>query len=111
MVLPQIIAMGAAETYANMNLKEYALNGKKSCLILGILAWAFVIYLLIKSFRTHNLMHVSILWEFAITIFTAGSAYFILGERFTSWVQWMGVVLVFLGAYFVHRGGEHRVLS
>jgi len=111
MVLPQVLAMGAAETYANMNLKEYATNGKKSCLALGILAWAFVIYLLIKSFRTHNLMHVSILWEFSITIFTAASAYYILGERFTSRLQWFGVLLVFLGAYFVHRGGEHRVVS
>lgn len=110
MVLPQVLAMGAAETYANMNLKEYAVNGKKSSLALGILGWAFVIYLLINSFRTHNLMHVSILWEFAITIFTAGSAYYILGERFTSWFQWLGVILVFLGAYLVHQGGHHIVV-
>ena len=55
-------------------------------------------------------MHVSILWEFAITIFTAASAYYILGERFTSWVQWLGVIFVFVGAYLVHQGGEHIVV-
>lgn len=110
MVLSQILAMGVTETYANMNLKEYATNGKKSCLAIGILGWALVIYLLIKSFRTHNLMHVSILWEFAITIFTAASAYFILGERFTSWLQWLGVILVFVGAYLVHQSGGHTVV-
>jgi drug/metabolite transporter (DMT)-like permease len=110
MVLPQIFMMGAAETYANMNLKKYAGDGSRRSLIHGLLAWVIVIFLLINSFKSHNLLHVSILWEFAITIFTALTAYFILGERFTSRWQWLGVVLVFVGAYLVHQTGDHIVV-
>lgn len=110
MVLPQIFMMGAAETYANMNLKKYASNGSRHSLLQGLLGWMIVIFLLINSFKSHNLLHVSILWEFSITIFTALTAYYFLGERFTSWWQWLGVILVFLGAYLVHQTGDHIVV-
>lgn len=107
MVLPQVLAMGAAETYGNYNLKNYATGNKMHHLIKGLLAWAVVLYILIKSFRNSNMMHVSMLWEFAITLFTVITAYFVMGERFTNWKQWAGVVFIFFGAYLIHKGGEH----
>jgi len=111
MVIPQILAMGAAETYGNYNLKNYAFTNKNHHLVKGILAWALVLYILVQSFKNYNMMHVSMLWEFSITMFTVLTAYFVMGERFTNWKQWIGVLIIFLGAWLIHYGGEHTILK
>jgi drug/metabolite transporter (DMT)-like permease len=109
-MIPQILAMGAAETYGNYNLKNYAFSNNKYQLFKGLFAWSLVLYLLVMSFRNHNMMHVSMMWEFSITLFTVLTAYFVMGERFTDWKQWLGVLIIFMGAWLIHYGGTHTTI-
>jgi hypothetical protein len=85
--------MTSAELFGNAHLKWYADNGKHHHLGLGILAWALVLFFLIKTLKSSSMMWTCIMWEAMIVIGGAITAYLFFGEKFTSWVQWLGILL------------------
>ena len=92
-----VLAMTAAELFGNAHLKWYTENGSGHHLGIGVLAWAAVLFFLIKSLATKSMMWTCIMWEAMIVIGGALVAYFVFGEKFTHWIQWLGVLLA-LGA-------------
>jgi multidrug transporter EmrE-like cation transporter len=44
------------------------------------------------------------MWEGMITVLGSAYAFIVLGERFTSWIQYVGVVLAILSVWMVHCG-------
>jgi len=92
-----VLAMTAAELFGNSHLKWYTENGSGHHLGLGILAWATVLFFLVKSLATKSMMWTCIMWEAAIVIGGALVAYYVFGEKLDHWIQWLGVLLA-LGA-------------
>ena len=92
-----VTVMTAAELFGNTHLKWYAENGSNHHLAVGILAWLAVIFFLIKTFSSASMMWTCIMWEAMIVIGGAAVAYFVFGEKFTHWIQWLGILLA-LGA-------------
>ena len=93
MSLIGVLAMTSAELFGNAHLKWYAENGKKHHLGLGILAWGLVLFFLIKTLKHSTMMWTCIMWEAMIVIGGAITAYVFFGEKFSSWIQWFGVLL------------------
>ena len=85
--------MTAAELFGNAHLKWFAENGSHHHLGIGVLAWGLVLALLIKSLAQKSMMWTCIMWEAMIVIGGALVAYFVFGERFNHWIQWLGILL------------------
>ena len=92
-----VLAMTIAELFGNAHLKWFAENGKHHHLGVGILAWALVLVFLIKTLSSSSMMWTCIMWEAMIVVGGAITAYVFFGEKFTHWVQWLGVLFA-LGA-------------
>ena len=97
MSFPLVAAMTGAELLGNSHLKWFAENGSAHHLGIGLFAWAVTIFFLIKSLGQKSLMWTCIMWEAMIVIGGALVAYFIFGEKFNHWIQWLGILLA-LGA-------------
>jgi multidrug transporter EmrE-like cation transporter len=97
MTLLFVLAMTSAELFGNAHLKWFSDNGKHHHLGLGILAWAVVLYFLVKTLENSDMMWTCIMWEAMIVIGGAIVAYVFFGEKFTHWIQWLGLLFA-LGA-------------
>jgi multidrug transporter EmrE-like cation transporter len=99
MTILNVLIMSAAELFGNAHLKWFAENGKRHHLGLGVVAWLAVLFFLVKSLSSQSFMWTCIMWEAAIVIGGAATAYLVFGEKFTHWIQWLGILLA-LGAAF-----------
>jgi multidrug transporter EmrE-like cation transporter len=63
---------------------------------------------LVQSFSAESLLYVSAMWEGMITVLGAMVAYFFLGERFTSPIQYLGILFGLAGMVMVHSGGNRE---
>ena len=94
-----ILVMTAAELFGNTHLKWFSQEGRHHNLALGLLAYLIVITFLVKSLAAESMMWTCIMWEAAIVIGGAITAYLVFGEKFNHWIQWVGILLA-LGAAF-----------
>lgn len=108
MALATILMMSLAETFGNVHFKWFAKSQAHHHMIGGVVGYVGVMYFLIQSFSMESLMYVSAMWEGMITVMGALVAYFFLGERFTSPVQYLGIIFGLLGMIMVHAGGVHE---
>ena len=97
--------MSLAEIFGNFHLKNFASSNSHHNLLCGILGYCGVLYFLVRSFMLGgSLMWVSALWEGFITVLGAGVGYFLLGERFSHPVQYIGILLGIVAMLMVHYG-------
>jgi hypothetical protein len=98
-----VLAMTGAELFGNAHLKWFAENGKHHHLGLGVIAWAVTILLLIESLKRSSMMWTCIMWEAMIVIGGAITAFVFFGEKFTSWIQWLGILLAVGAAVCINK--------
>jgi multidrug transporter EmrE-like cation transporter len=105
--LTSILAMTCAETFGNVNLKKFAQSGNAHhpSLVKGVVGYAVVLFFLIKSLSVASMLYVGAMWEGMVTVIGSLVAYFYLGERFSHWSQYLGLVLAVLAMILVHKGG------
>jgi multidrug transporter EmrE-like cation transporter len=105
MALANILMMSLAETFGNVHFKWFSKSQAHHHMIGGLVGYIGVVYFLVQSFSAESLLYVSAMWEGMITVLGALVAYFFLGERFTSPVQYLGIIFGLLGMIMVHAGG------
>ena len=105
MALANIMLMSLAETFGNVHFKWFAKSQAHHHMIGGLVGYIGVVYFLVQSFSAESLLYVSAMWEGMITVLGALVAYFFLGERFSSPVQYLGIIFGLLGMIMVHAGG------
>lgn len=109
MTLANVLLMTVSEIFGNANFKHYAGGtGHQGHLAGGFVGYVGVMYFLIKSFSGASMLWVGAMWEGMITILGSAYAFFILGERFDSWIQYAGLLLGLVAMCMVHVGGAHR---
>jgi len=89
--------MTLAELFGNAHLKWFAENGKHHHLGLGVVAWLAVLFVLVKALSQKSMMWTGVMGEAMIVLGGALSAGLLFGEKFTHWIQWLGVLFA-LGA-------------
>jgi multidrug transporter EmrE-like cation transporter len=97
MAMVNVVMMTVAELFGNAHLKWFAENGKHHHLGLGVVAWLAVLFFLVKALSQKSMMWTCIMWEAMIVVGGAISAWIVFGEKFTHWIQWLGVLFA-LGA-------------
>jgi multidrug transporter EmrE-like cation transporter len=105
MALVNILMMSTAEIFGNVHFKWFAKSQAHHHLMGGLVGYIGVMYFLVQSFTGANLLYVSAMWEGMITVLGSIVAYFLLGERFNSPVQYFGIVLGLIAMLMVHAGG------
>jgi multidrug transporter EmrE-like cation transporter len=92
-----IIILSLVEFVGDSNFKRYAQTKTFKNLIVGIIAYIFVVKILIESFKQRNLIFTNAMWDAISTLISTLLAVFILKETLNNWQQWVGVISIILG--------------
>ena len=99
-----IIAVSTIEYFGDQNLKKFAKTGKTSNLVYGIIFYALMLKLLIEALKQSNLIYMNGMWDGISTILGTLFAWWLLRERLSNPMQWLGLVLIFLGLIALNFG-------
>ena len=96
-----IIPLSIIETIGDFALESYANQGGLLPLSIGITSYMGVVYLLIQALKGSTVLMVNGAWDGINALIVSGSAYFILGERFTHFSQYVGLAFIIGGVYLL----------
>lgn len=97
MSVPQIFSLAAVEIIGDYGLKEYANKGGWHYLATGLVGYIGVVVLLIVSLQGSTILLVNNAWDGASSILESLFAFFILGERFDNYMQYIGLFMIVSG--------------
>jgi multidrug transporter EmrE-like cation transporter len=97
MSFQQIVTLSVSEMIGDFALKEFANKGGLLPLSIGISGYIGVVYCLIFSLQNSNILFINGITTIAESIV----AYIFLGERFNSYIQYIGLVLIIIGVYLL----------
>ena len=101
MSFQQILTLSVVEIIGDFALKEFANKGGLLPLSIGVGGYIGVVYWLIVSLQDSNILLVNGAWDGISTIVESIAAYIFLGERFNSYIQYIGLVLIIIGVYLL----------
>jgi multidrug transporter EmrE-like cation transporter len=99
-----IILLSLTEFVGDSNFKIYSRSNQLTNLVIGVIAYIFLIKILIEALKQHNLIITNGMWNAIQTIIETALAYFILKERLSNWQQWVGLGTIVLGIGFLNYG-------
>jgi multidrug transporter EmrE-like cation transporter len=101
MSIPQIFALSSIEIIGDFALKKFANEGGIINLTVGVLGYIGVVCFLIVSLQGSTILMVNGAWDGISTIIESLEAYFILGERFDSPLQYIGLLFIVVGLFLL----------
>jgi multidrug transporter EmrE-like cation transporter len=101
MSLPEIFALSVIEIIGDFGIKEYANNKGWPYLATGIVGYIGVVVTLIVSLQDSTILMVNNAWDGTSSLIESLFAYVVLGERFESWTQYLGIALIFVGLFLL----------
>lgn len=101
MSLPQIFALSAIEIVGDVAFKLFANDHGIVYLGIGVIAYTLMSGVLIVALQNSTILLVNNSWDAMNTVLQSVVAYFLLGERFEHYTQYLGVGLVVLGMYLM----------
>lgn len=106
MGLLDIVILSTVEVFGDFNLRWYAQSNQFSYLAYGILGYIGVVYYLIKSLRSDNVLYVNGMWDGVSGVVESIAAYIALGDRLEKPVQYAGLGLITAGIYLLKHEGK-----
>jgi multidrug transporter EmrE-like cation transporter len=101
MGLTDIVLLSAVEIFGDFSFRWYAQTNALSYFWGGILGYAGVVYFLIKSFRSDNVLYVNGMWDGVSSIIESAAAFVVLGDRLESPIQYIGLLMTIVGIYLL----------
>ena len=101
MSVPEIFALTLTEIGGDFALKKYANDGGLMYLAIGIIGYIGVVVLLIVSLRGSTVLFVNNAWDGMSSLFESIMAMIILGERFDTSGQYLGMFMIISGMYLL----------
>jgi multidrug transporter EmrE-like cation transporter len=98
-----IIALSVVEVFGDFNLRWYAETNNNMYFVYGLIGYAGVIYYLIKSLRSGNVLYVNGMWDGVSGVTESIAAYFVLGDRLEHPFQYVGLFLTIAGIYLLRK--------
>jgi multidrug transporter EmrE-like cation transporter len=99
-----IILLSLVEFVGDSNFKNYARTNTFKNLIIGVIAYIFVVKILIESFKQRNLIFTNAMWDAISTLISTLLAVFILREHLNNWQQWVGLFSIVFGILLLNYG-------
>jgi multidrug transporter EmrE-like cation transporter len=97
MSLPQIVGLSLVEIVGDFGFKIFANQGGIFPFMVGVVGYIGVIYMLVVSLQNSSVLMVNSAWDGISGILESIAAYFLLGERFQSHWQYLGILFVSIG--------------
>jgi len=94
-------ALCLAEIVGDFGFKAFANNGGIRNFATGSVGYLGVIFFLIKSLQGSTVLLVNAAWDGLSALIESIAAFVILGERFEDPKQYLGIVLIILGLFFL----------
>ncbi len=101
MSLLKVLGLSLIELVGNYGAKQFANFGGLQNLGIGIFGYIGVFILLVFNLKGSTLLMVNNAWDGVNSIITTLFAFFILGERFKSKSQYLGIPLILGGLYLL----------
>lgn len=93
------------EIVGDFGFKEFARQGTTKGFLQGSLGYLGVIFFLIQSLKTGNILFVNGMWDGISGILETLAAYFILGEKFVNPMQWVAIIIISVGLFLLRYYG------
>lgn len=100
-----VIMATLAEIVGDFGFKEFARKGTTNGFVQGSMGYLGVIFFLIRSLKTGNILFVNGMWDGISGILETLAAYFILGEKFVHPMQWVAIVIIGAGLMMLRYYG------
>lgn len=97
MSLVDIGLLSLVEIVGDFGLKQFANYGGINNFTIGVGGYIGVIYFLIRSLQDSTILVVNNAWDGVSSLIESIAAYIVLGERFKSPREFLGVVFIILG--------------
>jgi multidrug transporter EmrE-like cation transporter len=101
MSVPQIIGLSFTEILGDYAYKQFSNHGGISNFLLGTVGYIGVIIMLIISLQNSTLLLVNTAWDGMSCLMENSFAYFILGERFQSIHEYIGMFIIIIGLFLL----------
>lgn len=89
-----------AEIVGDFGFKRFADTNLMNGFIQGLAGYAGVIFFLIRSFKSANVLYVNGLWDGISGIVESLAAFIFLGDRLDP-IQYFGLVFIFVGLFLL----------
>ena len=99
-----IVGLAAIEVYGDFNLRWYAQTDALHFLLKGLVGYAGVVFMLIRSLRSDNLLYVNGLWDGLSGLIESLAAFYLLGDRLKSNQQYVGLIMTIAGVALMKMG-------
>lgn len=100
-----VVLAALTEIVGDFGFKEFARQGTTAGFLKGSVGYVGVIYFLIQSLKTGNILFVNGMWDGVSGILETLAAYFILGEKFVNPMQWVAIVMISAGLFMLRYYG------
>lgn len=101
MSLVNLLALSITEIIGDFGFRAFAEKGIQQGFFQGIAGYIGVIYFLIKSLKTSNVLFVNGMWDGLSGVLESLAAFFILGDRLNGPLQYLGLVMTTVGLVFL----------
>jgi len=101
MTIYEIILLAIAEILGDFGLEQFANHGGINSFAVGIIGYIGVIIMLIISLQGSTILLVNGAWDGVSALIESIAAFFILGERFTDFYQYIGLVFIIVGLFLL----------
>jgi multidrug transporter EmrE-like cation transporter len=92
-----IIGITASQIFGDFGFKDFVTSQSHLGLFKGTIGYIGVIFFLLKSLATNNILWVNGMWSGSTLIFETAAAFFLLGERFEHPWQYLAFLLIIVG--------------
>jgi multidrug transporter EmrE-like cation transporter len=92
-----ILLLSTVEIFGDFNLKWYADSNNPAYLGGGVLGYIGVIYFLVKSLQSDNVLYVNGMWDGVSGLIESLAAYVVLGDRLEKPRNYIGLLVVIVG--------------
>jgi multidrug transporter EmrE-like cation transporter len=96
-----ILMLSVVEVFGDFNFRWYAQTNMPLYFGGGLLGYSGVVYYLIKSLRTDNVLYVNGMWDGVSGLIEGLAAYIVLGDRLEHTSNYLGLALVVVGIFLL----------
>jgi len=97
----QIFLLSVIEIFGDFGLKQYANHGGIVPLSIGISSYIGIVVMLVVSLQNSTILMVNGGWDGMSALIESVCAYIFLGERFTNYLQYIGLASIICGLFLL----------
>jgi multidrug transporter EmrE-like cation transporter len=96
-----LIPLILVEIIGDFGYKEFANKGGLTYFAVGTIGYIGVIYYLIRCLQGSKVLIINAAWDGLSALIESGTAMIVLGERFDDPLQYVGILFIIAGLFFL----------